>query len=240
MTGDKNRHIPYGNSKLTQLLSSGLGGNSKTIIIVCTSQETKHAAETIASLNFGHSCTGIMNEVRSGNALIQNMIHSLDDKISECESEIKLKEKWVVNEEARDDVNAEQGSLESEGFQGRELRKTTTLVGAEKERRILESLLEQRAKLTGVSLDSSLKRNTFGGHIGFGNANEYGMGIKYRASQDHNENYRFSERVNVEDLPTILQHRGSQSWKCENDLQEHGKMQINKKRSKLAYSGISA
>eukprot|EP01048_Picozoa_sp_COSAG05_P010646 COSAG05_NODE_952_length_6466_cov_3.122350_4_plen_77_part_00 len=37
----------YHDSKLTELLSSALGGNSKTTIIVTTSPEPRHATETL-------------------------------------------------------------------------------------------------------------------------------------------------------------------------------------------------
>lgn len=41
----KSQYVPYGDSKLTLLLSSGLGGDSKTSVVVCTAQEGKHSSE---------------------------------------------------------------------------------------------------------------------------------------------------------------------------------------------------
>lgn len=239
---DKYRHVPYGNSKLTMLLSSSLGGNSKTMIIVCASQELQHTVETIAALNFGKTCKGVSNETRTGTNIIQDLIREIDSKIIKCEAQIKLKERWLVREESRDDSNAGEGSLEADGFLGREVKKTTTLVGAENERKHLEELLQKRAKLTGTSLESNLKGDKYGGSIGFGNANVYGMGSKYQASHDYAENYRFSERVQTEDLPVVFQERGFKSWESGDALIADGaqKGEMNRKRSKLAYSGISS
>lgn len=46
-------HIPYRDSKLTCLLKECLGGNSKTILIICISPEVIHLPETISTLRFG-------------------------------------------------------------------------------------------------------------------------------------------------------------------------------------------
>jgi kinesin family protein 5 len=56
-------YTPYKDSKLTMLLSSGLGGDSKTSFIVCGSMDPIHASETVASLRFGEKCAMIEMEV---------------------------------------------------------------------------------------------------------------------------------------------------------------------------------
>ena len=51
----KAKHIPYRNSKLTQLLSSALGTKrSKTLMIATVSPDEDNASETICSLKFAH------------------------------------------------------------------------------------------------------------------------------------------------------------------------------------------
>mmetsp|Transcript_19368 Transcript_19368/g.60757 ORF Transcript_19368/g.60757 Transcript_19368/m.60757 type:complete len:139 (-) Transcript_19368:78-494(-) len=48
----KNPHTPYRNSKLTMMLKDSLGGNSKTLMIVCSSPAQFNVTETLSSLNF--------------------------------------------------------------------------------------------------------------------------------------------------------------------------------------------
>ncbi|XP_057993212.1 kinesin-like protein KIN-14T isoform X2 [Hevea brasiliensis] len=48
----KKRHIPYRNSKLTQVLKDSLGDDSKTLMLVHVSPKEEDLCETICSLNF--------------------------------------------------------------------------------------------------------------------------------------------------------------------------------------------
>ncbi|KAF8082413.1 hypothetical protein N665_0827s0016 [Sinapis alba] len=48
----KNAHIPYRNSKLTQVLKDSLGQDSKTLMLVHVSRKEDDLCETICSLNF--------------------------------------------------------------------------------------------------------------------------------------------------------------------------------------------
>ncbi|KAJ6762608.1 KINESIN-LIKE PROTEIN KLP-3 [Salix purpurea] len=48
----KNSHVPYRNSKLTQLLQDSLGGQAKTLMFVHMSPETDALGETISTLKF--------------------------------------------------------------------------------------------------------------------------------------------------------------------------------------------
>merc|ERR1712050_541208 len=48
----KNPHTPYRNSKLTMMLKDSLGGDSKTLMIVCCSPAQTNVTETLSSLNF--------------------------------------------------------------------------------------------------------------------------------------------------------------------------------------------
>ncbi|KDP28206.1 hypothetical protein JCGZ_13977 [Jatropha curcas] len=48
----KNPHVPYRNSKLTQLLQDSLGGQAKTLMFVHISPEPEAIGETISTLNF--------------------------------------------------------------------------------------------------------------------------------------------------------------------------------------------
>merc|ERR1712050_695769 len=49
---NKNPHTPYRNSKLTMMLKDSLGGDSKTLMVVCCSPAQYNVSETLSSLNF--------------------------------------------------------------------------------------------------------------------------------------------------------------------------------------------
>lgn len=58
-------HVPYYECKLTTLLKSCFGGNSRTsVVISCRSDDIKYGDETLQSLRFGERCSMISNSVR--------------------------------------------------------------------------------------------------------------------------------------------------------------------------------
>ena len=59
LSDDKARHIPYRDSKLTRILQDSIGGNSKTMLIVCCSPTRDNSSETLCSLRFGSRARGI-------------------------------------------------------------------------------------------------------------------------------------------------------------------------------------
>lgn len=64
LTDKSSTHIPYRNSKLTRLLSSSLGGNSKTLLIACISSERAHVDETLSTLRFASRTKKIKNTAK--------------------------------------------------------------------------------------------------------------------------------------------------------------------------------
>jgi hypothetical protein len=223
-------HIPYSNSKLTMLLSSGLGGNSKTSVIVCAAQDDEHSSETINAFKFGQACRRVSNTVRTQADMLGDLIKELDIEIAACEDRIRKNEKWVVQEERVVDELAEKGTLESEGFGGVEVRKTTVLVGAEEDRKLLHKLLTKKSQLSG-SASSAPKSTTsngasFGGNIRFGKAHDYEFGQKFTQDTEK-ENYRFSDRPSEELVPDAVKSNKHEAAKAA-------------KKGRLAYSGISA
>ena len=60
----RQQHIPYRNSKLTQLLQDSLSGNSKVMMVCNISPEESSASETASSLNFAKRA----NQVEAGQA----------------------------------------------------------------------------------------------------------------------------------------------------------------------------
>ncbi|AMD22435.1 HGR096Wp [Eremothecium sinecaudum] len=64
-------HVPYRDSKLTRLLKFSLGGNCKTVMIVCVSPSSAHYDETLNTLKYANRAKEIKTKV------IRNQ-HSLD------------------------------------------------------------------------------------------------------------------------------------------------------------------
>lgn len=242
-------YVPYQDSKLTMLLSEGLGGNSQTSIVVCASMDEDHVSETVSTLRFGEKCSKIEKDIHNRRSVMEQVLRGLDAEIAEMERRIALKEKWVVQESIRVDGLAEEGSLEA-ALGNKEVVKVSILTGAEDERRLLEELLRKRYEFTGVPLDTLLNKNklTSGNVIGFGKAYAeiYNIGQKYDSEQDLVENNeRFANQVETSRMPKLLQSKkGVTGWKSGNLLEGDGKKleeEADKaKRSKLVYAGLSA
>ena len=238
--GNKKVYVPYQDSKLTMLLSTGLGGNSKCVVVVTAAKEPIHASETTAALRFGETCRKIEKSARSGANLLAEIIAQIDAKIKVCEDNIKKNERWEVLEEKRVDTLAEEGTMESLGFGGVEVKKVTVLVGAEKDRAELSVLLKKRAELTGTTLDSEFGGDKYGGAVGFGAkkgmaAEAYGFG---EAGADDN-NYRF-EDVKAEELPEVLKGKVAGWSATQESAGQLEKFAKKANRRKMAYAGISA
>ena len=55
-------HVPYRDSKLTRLLQSALGGNSRTCMIACVSPADSSLDETMCTLRYAHRARNIQNK----------------------------------------------------------------------------------------------------------------------------------------------------------------------------------
>lgn len=141
-------YTPYKDSKLTMLLSAGLGGNSKTSVIVCANMDPLHASETVATLRFGEKCALIETSARNNATMLAGVLAALDAQIAALEAEITRRERWEERQEQRADALAEEGTVEMAAG-GVEIKKVYMLVGAEEERQQLEKLLMRRAKFIG-------------------------------------------------------------------------------------------
>merc|ERR1711972_577191 len=78
-------HVPYYESKLTLLLRSALGGNSRTAVVVCCHKEDAHADETLQALSFGERCAMVSNTVHAAMASsMSEAIAAIDAALAEC------------------------------------------------------------------------------------------------------------------------------------------------------------
>jgi kinesin family protein 4/21/27 len=60
--GDKNKFVPFRDSKLTRILRGSLGGNHKTLMIACASPSHKNAEESLNCLRYANRAKNIQNK----------------------------------------------------------------------------------------------------------------------------------------------------------------------------------
>jgi uncharacterized protein YukE len=230
-------------SKLIVILSQGLGGDSRTAVVVCGSMDSTHAAETMSTMRFGERCSLVETEARQNASKLASILAKLDAEIKATEAAILTKERWEMVEKQREDLLAEKGTVEA-AVGGREVVKVARLVGAESERKHLEALLAQRAELTGGQDVSLLQESTKVKGFGREFAALYGIGSAFDESADASaDNNRFKEKVDESEIPTVIRSRGKAKQWNQNLTQDNQKLEAMAKkvnRSKLVYSGISA
>ncbi|ESW16784.1 hypothetical protein PHAVU_007G184500 [Phaseolus vulgaris] len=89
----KRCHVPYRNSKLTQLLKDSLGYGSKVLMLVHISPSEEDVCETICSLNFAKRARAI----ESNKEVPVEVKKQREKKITELEEDIKEAEKQSQN-----------------------------------------------------------------------------------------------------------------------------------------------
>ncbi|KAJ6411409.1 hypothetical protein OIU84_008054 [Salix udensis] len=91
----KNSHVPYRNSKLTQLLQSSLGGQAKTLMFVQLNPDVSSYSETISTLKFAERVSGVeLGAARSSKEgrdvrELMDQLASLKDTIARKDDEIE-------------------------------------------------------------------------------------------------------------------------------------------------------
>ena len=81
----KKNHVPYRNSKLTRLLKFSLGGNCKTVMIVCVSPSSQHFDETQNTLRYANRAkniqTKITRNVYNVNRHVKDFLVKIDEQL---------------------------------------------------------------------------------------------------------------------------------------------------------------
>ena len=89
------QHVPYLNSKLTQLLKESLGGNTKTVMITTIHATTDYSKVTETSLQYASWARAVRGKV------VRNDLNMADRWIAETDPEI-LRLKKLLEERSRD------------------------------------------------------------------------------------------------------------------------------------------
>lgn len=81
----KKNHVPYRNSKLTRLLKFSLGGNCKTVMIVCVSPSSAHFDETQNTLRYADRAKNIQTKVSRNvfnvNRHVKDFLKKIDEQM---------------------------------------------------------------------------------------------------------------------------------------------------------------
>lgn len=85
----RRNHIPYRDSKLTRLLKFSLGGNCKTVMIVCISPSSHHYDETLNTLKYADRAKEIKTKVSRNQHSLNRHVGSYLKMITEQKQEIE-------------------------------------------------------------------------------------------------------------------------------------------------------
>jgi len=85
---NKDRHIPYRDSKLTRILQDSLGGNSNTIMIACVSPAESNYEESLNTLKYASRARKIKNKPIVNRDATSLIIVNLKEYIIELQEEL--------------------------------------------------------------------------------------------------------------------------------------------------------
>ncbi|KAJ7368028.1 kinesin-like protein [Mycena albidolilacea] len=105
-SGGAVRHVPYRNSKLTRLLKFSLGGNCKTVMIVCVAPTSNHFDDTHNTLVYADRATKIKTRVVTRNVVnVDRHVGQYVEAINRLNGEIaELKAKLAGKNSAEGEI----------------------------------------------------------------------------------------------------------------------------------------
>lgn len=111
----RSNHVPYRDSKLTRLLKFSLGGNCKTVMIVCVSPSSQHYDETHNTLKYANRAKNIKTKVSRNiinvNRHVSQYVKAIYDLRQEVDSlKSRLKDS---TKEATDKINKQRASKDA-------------------------------------------------------------------------------------------------------------------------------
>ena len=93
--------VNYRDSKLTRLLQSSLGGNSKTSIICTMIDDNNHYSETLNTLHFGIKAKNVKTTVKENEILNDQKKISMENQA--LRNKIKMLEKLIHDKKSNKD-----------------------------------------------------------------------------------------------------------------------------------------
>ena len=93
LTDPKTKHIPYRDSKLTRLLQTSLGGNSRTTLCINSSISDYNYPETLSTLRFGQRAKSIKNKAKVNQ---ERSVAELMALLAEADKEIAILKAYIA------------------------------------------------------------------------------------------------------------------------------------------------
>lgn len=185
-------YVPYQDSKLTMLLKDALGGNSRTLVFCTARMDPGNAVESLQTLRFAEQCAQVQQQGgKDTAAAIQAALRQIANEIREVEAEIVRKERWETQLVRREDVDTVGGAFgQGAEYMRTEVKTTSVLVGAEKEREQLELLLQRQADLQGLGGFNEVDYRDMKAK----DAQDGGKGVDFRAKD------RFGKKMKAKDF----------------------------------------
>lgn len=111
----KHNHIPYRNSKLTRLLKFSLGGNCKTVMIVCVSPSSVHFDETQNTLRYANRAKNIQTKVTKN---VFNVNRHVKDYLKKIDEQRALIDELMKKQKDSDGASLAKFQKQSEKKEG--------------------------------------------------------------------------------------------------------------------------
>ncbi|EEB07251.1 kinesin-like protein Klp6 [Schizosaccharomyces japonicus yFS275] len=202
----RRQHVPYRDSKLTRLLKFSLGGNCKTVMIVCVSPSSEHYEETHNTLKYGNRAKNIKTKTTQNVLNVDLHINQYVSVIQDLRQRVaflheKLAQKTQNSAASKDYIKAkmfetkmkEARSLLKSAFEGSQGLLSDMMKSVRELRR-----LEDDIKLVKIWLDVADKENTF--------SNEYIMLAKDHLDSLYTQRSVVTSNINPEEICKSFQN----------------------------------
>lgn len=116
----KSNHVPYRDSKLTRLLKFSLGGNCKTVMIVCVSPSSQHYEETHNTLKYADRAKKIKTKISRNTMNVNRHVSQYVKAIYDLRNEVEELKKRLNDstKEAMEKIVKQGGAKDSSMKEG--------------------------------------------------------------------------------------------------------------------------
>lgn len=156
------RHVPYRNSKLTRLLKFSLGGNCKTVMIVCVAPASNHYDDTHNTLLYADRASKIKTKVVTRNVVnverhvgqYVEAINRLNLEVAELKAKLagKLGNEAEVSRRRREEAKAEVERSREDMRQKAAQAQSTIIGGVVCESKLAVSRIKQQTLTSRLAL----------------------------------------------------------------------------------------